>query len=123
MECEGIPSILFNLRRELESQLSAAAGDAFHGPGEARSLAALGAFTESLQVKPSKTEECPELATLVLSLSLSLPLSLSVGSNTPSSTQTPVPSFLFFGYPCRRQLLYRHMFFAASIGGEPASRC
>jgi len=50
VECERIPSIISNLRRDLESQLSAAAGDVFHGSGEERSLAALGAFTESLQV-------------------------------------------------------------------------
>lgn len=50
-ECERIPSILSNLRRDLETQLSAAAGGVFPGgTGEGRGAAALGAYMESLQV-------------------------------------------------------------------------
>lgn len=45
-----MPTIISNLRRELETQLSVAAEGAFPGKGETRSSGAMGAFVESLEV-------------------------------------------------------------------------
>ncbi|CAM9872344.1 unnamed protein product, partial [Pylaiella littoralis] len=63
-ECENIPSIICNLRRELEAQLAAAARGAFPGTtaataaGGGGSAAALGAYTESLQEYLEVEVEC-----------------------------------------------------------------
>ena len=50
-ECERVPTILSSLRQELETQLSAAAENAFPGKGQAGSAGAMGAFVTSLEVK------------------------------------------------------------------------
>lgn len=50
-DCERIPSILSNLRRDLESRVSAAAMGTFPGTVGSRAKGASDAYTESLQVR------------------------------------------------------------------------